>query len=45
MKEISIFIATHDFAQATQTLQKHNVGGMSFNDKTGTLFHYSHSPN
>jgi hypothetical protein len=27
MKEISIFIATHDLAQATEILQKHNVGG------------------
>jgi|SRR5437016_1880928 len=35
MKEISIFIATHDLAQATQILQKHNVGGMSFYDING----------
>ena len=35
MKEISVFILTHDLAQATEILQKHNVGGMSFYDING----------
>ena len=35
MKEISIFIPTHDLAQATEILQKHNAGGMSFYDING----------
>ncbi|MDP9290415.1 MAG: P-II family nitrogen regulator [Thermoproteota archaeon] len=35
MKEISIFIPTHDLAQATEILQKHKVGGISFYEING----------
>jgi nitrogen regulatory protein P-II 1 len=35
MKEISIFIRTDDLAQVTETLKKHNVGGISFYDING----------
>lgn len=35
MKEISIFIPTHDLNLATEILRKHNVGGISFYDING----------
>jgi hypothetical protein len=33
--EISIYISTHDLAQATEILQKHNVGGIRFYEING----------
>jgi nitrogen regulatory protein PII len=30
MKEISICIPTHDLAQVTEILKKHNLGGITF---------------
>ena len=35
MKEISIFIPTHDLAQVTEILRKHNVGGITFYEING----------
>ncbi len=35
MKEISIFIATHDLVQVTEILRKHNVGGITFYEING----------
>lgn len=35
MKEISIYIPTHDLKQVTEILGKHNVGGISFYDING----------
>src|SRR6476620_4513624 len=35
MKEISIYILTHDLEQVTEILSKHNVGGISFYEING----------
>jgi nitrogen regulatory protein P-II 1 len=35
MKEISIFIPTHDLVQVTEILRKHNVGGITFYEING----------
>jgi nitrogen regulatory protein P-II 1 len=35
MKEISIFIPTHDLMQVTEILKKHNVGGITFYEING----------
>jgi nitrogen regulatory protein P-II 1 len=35
MKEISIFIPTHDLAQVTKILKEHKVGGMTFYEVNG----------
>lgn len=35
MKEISIYIASHDLAQVCEILEKHNVGGISFFEING----------
>ena len=35
MKEISIYILTHDLEQVTEILSKHNVGGISFYEISG----------
>jgi len=35
MKEISIYIPTHDLAQVTEILEKHNVGGITFYEISG----------
>jgi nitrogen regulatory protein P-II 1 len=35
MKEISIYILTHDLAQVTEILRKHNVGGITFYEING----------
>jgi nitrogen regulatory protein P-II 1 len=35
MKEISIFVPTHDLAQVTEILRKHNVGGITFYEING----------
>ena len=35
MKEISIYIPTHDLEQVTEILRKHNVGGITFYEING----------
>ena len=35
MKEISIYISTHDLEQVTEILRKHNVGGITFYEING----------
>lgn len=35
MKEISIFIPTHDLVQVTEILRKHDVGGITFYEING----------
>jgi nitrogen regulatory protein PII len=35
MKEISIYIPTHDLEQVSEILRKHNVGGISFYEING----------
>ena len=35
MKEISIYIPTHDLEQVSEILRKHNVGGISFYEIIG----------
>jgi len=35
MKEISIYIPTHDLGQVSEILRKHNVGGISFYEING----------